>query len=171
MGLILPVVLLLFGTGGGITAALLLKPKDEPLVAEMMENPCGPIAEGSRGEQVGGVTPDQQEDSEGREYARLNNQFIVPIVSDNRVSGLVVMSISIEVPNGQTSVVFEHEPKLRDGFLQVLFDHANLGGFDGQFTSGPNMRVLRSGLLQAAQGTIGSIVSDVLILDLVKQEV
>lgn len=168
MGLILPVVLLLFGTGGGITAALLLKPKDEPQVAEMMENPCGPIVEGS---QVGGVTPDQIEDGEEREYARLNNQFIVPIVSEDRVSGLVVMSLSIEVPTGQTSLVFEHEPKLRDVFLQVLFDHANLGGFDGQFTSGPNMRVLRGGLLQAAQGTIGSIVSDVLILDLVKQEV
>lgn len=171
MGLIVPILFLLFGTGGGIAAGIFLKPRDEPMVAETLDQPCGPT-EGSPSDSHTTTSGDGHSTQDGGyEYARLNNQFIVPVVNNDRVSGLVVMSLSVEVPTGQTSLVFEHEPKLRDAFLQVLFDHANLGGFNGQFTSGQNMRGLRNALLQAGQTVIGSAVSDVLILDLVKQDV
>ncbi len=62
------------------------------------------------------------------------------------------------------------EPKLRDVFLRVLFDHANAGGFSGSFTKTTRMNTLRMGLLEAAQKALGPVVSDVLIVDVVRQD-
>ena len=51
-----------------------------------------------------------------------------------------------------------------------MFDHANAGGFRGTFTDGANLVVLRSALLEVAQSTLGDLVSDVLIVDIVRQD-
>ena len=67
-------------------------------------------------------------------------------------------------------MVYEREPKLRDAFLRVMFDHANAGGFDGAFTNSNQMDVLRRALREVAQKTIGPTASDVLILDIVRQD-
>jgi hypothetical protein len=101
---------------------------------------------------------------------KLNNQFIVPVVEQAEVQALVILSISLEVRPGTTEAVYTQEPKLRDAFLQVLFDHANAGGFNGAFTSSTNMDVLRQSLLETAQAVIGKSVRNVLIVDIVRQD-
>ena len=63
------------------------------------------------------------------------------------------------------------EPKLRDAYLQVLFDHANVGGFNGSFTSSGNMSILRRALLQTSQNLFGNLILDVLITDIARQDV
>lgn len=113
---------------------------------------------------------DEQVDS-SYEYVKLNNQFVVPVVSGSKVSALVVMSLSIEVTAGQKETVFIREPKLRDAFLQVLFNHANSGGFNGAFTTGEKMNDLRGSLFQAAVTILGPVASDVLVIDIVRQDV
>lgn len=105
------------------------------------------------------------------EYVRLNNQFVVPVIEGTKVAALVVLSLSIEVGAGEQEKVFAREPKLRDAFLQALFDHANAGGFEGAFTRGEQMRDLRGSLLEAAVRILGAIASDVLIIDIVRQDV
>jgi hypothetical protein len=75
------------------------------------------------------------------------------------------------VPLGQKEQTFAVEPKLRDAFLQVLFDHANTGGFDGVFTATNVMRSLRAALLDAAGTAVPDLVRDVLILDIQRQDV
>lgn len=162
--LIIPVVFLVLGSGAGIGAGLFLtpeKPDDtehdasldcaapDKMAAELVPIPTTP---------------------EEREFAKLNNQFVIPVVEDGKVASLVVMSLSLEVTVGSRAAVFATEPKLRDRFLQVMFDHANTGGFSDNFTSGPNMRALRNGLLQAAQDVTGPRVSDVLVIDIVRQD-
>jgi hypothetical protein len=87
-----------------------------------------------------------------------------------KVSSLIVMSLSMEVTPGLAERVYEMEPKLRDGFLQVLFDHANSGGFDGSFTDGANLVLLRQALNETARRLFGKDVTDVLILSIVRQE-
>lgn len=161
--LLLPVILLLIGVGSGVGAGLLLKP--EPVEDELAEgHPCGDPTEVV--EAVAAPLPIPAE----REYAKLNNQFIIPVVEDGRVAALVVMSLNIEVTVGGRTAIFAAEPKLRDGFLQVMFNHANIGGFSGNFTSGTNMRALRNELLRVAKEISGSIVTDVLIIDIVRQD-
>ena len=69
-----------------------------------------------------------------------------------------------------TELVFSKEPKLRDAFLRVLFDHAHVGGFNGTFTESGRLNVLRVALLEAAHSIVGSNVQDILITDIVRQE-
>jgi flagellar FliL protein len=52
----------------------------------------------------------------------------------------------------------------------VLFDHANSGGFNGSFTDGANLVLLRKALLEAAQRVIGPNVLDALISDIARQD-
>jgi hypothetical protein len=104
------------------------------------------------------------------DYVKLSNQFVVPVVEEGRVAAMVILSLSLEVPAGTAETVFAREPKLRDVFLQVLFDHANAGGFRGAFTDGANLKLLRRALFEVASGVLGDLVSDVLIVDIVRQD-
>lgn len=165
MKLLLPLLLALFGVGGGIGAGFFLKPEpaDDPLVGG---HPCGDPIEGEGEDETEAIS----EISEEREYAKLNNQFVIPVVQDGAVSAMVVMSLNIEVAVGGRALVFAAEPKLRDGFLQVMFNHANIGGFSGNFTTSTNMRALRTELLRVAKEIVGAEVADVLIIDIVRQD-
>ena len=95
----------------------------------------------------------------------------MPVVKGDKVVSLVVLSLTLEVEPGGTETVFATEPRLRDSFLRVLFDHANVGGFDAGFTQSGTMTLLRRSLLEAATTTLGKTVRDILIVDIVRQEV
>ncbi|APX13286.1 flagellar basal body-associated FliL family protein [Tateyamaria omphalii] len=156
---LLPLMLLLIGTGAGVGAGIFLRPEPEPGLAADAE--------------VSAEAEDKTEDSDDisdREYVKMNNQFVVPVVSKDAVQALVVMSLSLEVPAGQKDAIYSKEPKLRDSFLQVLFDHANVGGFDGAFTNANNLAVLRAALREVAQKDMGDQISDVLIIEIARQD-
>lgn len=172
--LLLPLMLLLIGTGGGVGAAMFLAPPADHPVADTLAE-CAPGAHLDGADLAltadAELAPGTDDPEAGVEYARLNNQFIVPIVQNDRVSALVVLSLSVEVATGQKQRVFEREPRLRDRLLQVMFDHANQGGFDGVFTASDNMGNLRTAMRNVARDSVGPEVRDVLILDVVRQEV
>ncbi|MDT8857984.1 flagellar basal body-associated FliL family protein [Paracoccaceae bacterium Fryx2] len=147
---LLPLILALVGLGAGLGAGLLLRPAAEP-----------PDAEAAAAKAVPEIQPD---------YVKLNNQFVVPVVENGRVASMVVLSLSLEAKPGSTDLIYAREPKIRDAFLQVLFDHANSGGFRGSFTDGSNLILLRKALLEAARTTMGDLVTDVLIADIVRQD-
>lgn len=155
LGRLLPLLLALAGLGAGAAAGLALRPAPEPPAAG------DPQAESAPPAPDPGVTP---------EYVRLSNQFVVPVVEAGRVAALVILSLNIEVTPGSTAEVFAREPRLRDALLQVLFDHANAGGFRGSFTDGANLVLLRRALREAAQRVLGDTVQDVLIIDIVRQD-
>ncbi len=163
---LLPVILALTGLAMGGSAGLLLRPTPEEAAA----NACGD-ADGAAADSTAEAG---HESAEGeipvKEYVKLNNQFIVPVVEQGIVQSLVILSLSLEVPTGVSQDVYAVEPRLRDSFLQVLFDHANAGGFDGAFTGANNMEILRVALFEAAQKSLGPKVSDVLIVDIVRQD-
>jgi len=165
MGKLIPILLAVVGLGAGVGAGVALRPAPEEIV---MAEPCDDAA--SEPMEDDGTSDDEAEDI-SRDYVKMNNQFVVPVVSDGRISALVVMSLNLEVETGQSEAIYQREPKLRDAFLQVMFDHANTGGFNGSFTASLNMDVLRNALRETAQKTVGSIVTDVLIMDIVRQDV
>jgi flagellar protein FliL len=86
------------------------------------------------------------------------------------VTSLVIMSLSLEVTIGTSESIYAREPKLRDAMLQVMFDHANAGGFNGMFTDGANLVFLRKAFLEVSQKIIGDEVKDVLISDISRQD-
>lgn len=181
MRFLIPLVLLLLGLGGGVGAGLLLAPSADAsnqAAPPRAEGEAGNAGHGQPGEESGGSRAAAMEGedelpgarAEGHDYVRLNNQFVVPLLTGNRVASLILLSIAVEVTAGQEEAVLMREPKLRDTFLQVLFDHANAGGFGGLFTAGSVMRELRHSLLEAAQEEVGGLVTDVLILDIARQD-
>ena len=158
--LLLPLVLGSVGIAGGLGAGYVMRP-DPSETVEI--NPCGDV-------ETAHEAP-AEVDPPVAEFVKLNNQFVVPVVSADRIDSLVVLALSIEVEAGQSTVVYETEPKLRDAFLQVLFDHANMGGFAGEFTSTRNMDVLRGALTEVAQSIVGTAAKGILITDIGRQDI
>lgn len=186
---LVPALLALFGLAAGAGAGLLLRPTDLYSVPASMNDarsadagqtkaPSGGKSEpaGQATDSLGGKgadkhsAPAEKGDKPIHDYVKLNNQFVVPVVQNGRVAALVILSLSLEVKAGTTAKVYQVEPKLRDGFLQVMFDHANAGGFMGTFTDGSNMVLLREALGEVAQSILGPEVTDVLIVDIVRQD-
>ena len=185
---LLPIILLVLGAGSGVGAGFFLRPPPpEPeVMADCAEGDahCAPAEADGHSEEMASEAGDHsaadsggeaghEADAEGTgndpEYVALQRQMIVPIVSDDQVISLVVMSLSIEVEAGFGADVYDREPKLRDAFLQVLFRHANTGGFSGDFTSGEKMADLRRALNSAAAQVLGPVAIQVLVTDILRQ--
>ena len=169
---LIPVVLALAGLGAGVGAGFALRPATVPPVDAAGEDhaaedkaPEDKAPEDKAPEDKAGIDPEKMPD-----YVKLNNQFIVPLLEEGKVVSMVIVSLSLEVTQGMTDTVYAREPKLRDAFLQVMFDHANAGGFRGSFTDAANLVLLRKALLEMAEKTLGDLVSDVLIVDIVRQD-
>lgn len=170
MGKVIPILLALLGLGGGIGAGLALRPAPQPIEI----NPCGDAATAQNtaasDEQSAQATHGETTPTD-TEFLKLNNQFVVPIIQDGLVTAMVVLSLSLELESGHNEEFYKREPKIRDKFLQVLFDHANNGGFNGQFTDAARLRELRLALRESATSLLGPIVDDVLVTDIARQDV
>lgn len=164
---LLPIVMLLIGMGAGVGAGIFLRPTEAEHVDSAED--ISQSQETPTDEPDAGKEPSLS--SEGMEYVKFSNQFVVPIVTQERVSSLVVMTLSLEVTAGTGQNVYDAEPKLRDVFLRALFDHAAIRGFDGDFTRTSNLDIIRRNLRGLAQGVLGdSVVQDVLIFEIARQD-
>jgi flagellar protein FliL len=185
---LLPLILAILGSAAGAGAGYFLRPASgaaaseshAPAMAAQEHTPevtePAVATDHAEAEPAAAETQHAADAAEGEhaenqpEYVKLNNQFVVPVVENGSVVAMVILSLSLEVAPGATEAVYAREPKLRDVFLQVLFDHANSGGFRGTFTDGANLVVLRQALLEIARRTLGEIVTDVLIVDIARQD-
>lgn len=159
---LIPLLLALIGLGIGMGAGLFLRPAPEE-----------PVAEGEAAAEGHSAAPAEGEEADPEalpEYVKMNNQFVVPVMDGGKVASMVILSLSLEVETGTSEQVYAREPKLRDAFLQVLFDHANAGGFQGSFTDGSNLVLLRKALMESASNVLGAVVKDVLISDIARQD-
>lgn len=105
------------------------------------------------------------------DFVSLSNQFVIPVLEEGHLIEMMILTLSVETEAGTTETIYSREPKLRDALLRVLFDHASVGGFDGNFLSSAHVAGLRRALREVAIGTVGSSVKDVLIMDMVKQPI
>jgi flagellar protein FliL len=156
---ILPLIFLLVGIGGGISAGFFLSPPVDQQFS--MEKAPPENSAGSKYENA---------EVSGTEFVKMSNQFVIPVVEGDSIAALVVVSLSLETRPGLSEKVYEREPKLRDAFLRTLFDHANMGGFKGAFTRTETLDLLRTALREVAQEEIGPEVLNVLIVDIIRQD-
>ncbi|MEM8791506.1 MAG: flagellar basal body-associated FliL family protein [Pseudomonadota bacterium] len=169
MKILLPIAVV-FGAVAGIAAGGLLAPESEVMDETSQDDPA---VEAGAAPSPDWDTKDQEQSAAADEevdYVRLNNQFVVPIVEQDRVASLIVLSLALEADAGSTDAVFEREPKLRDEFLRVLFTHARSGGFTGSFTDEHLMRDLRTALLRSARTVLGERIRNVLLIEIVRQD-
>ncbi|MBP0483340.1 flagellar basal body-associated FliL family protein [Sagittula salina] len=167
---ILPILLAVVGTGAGIGAGIMMKPAPPPAEEHAAIDCAAPTGEVEHTVADADTGGDGEPAPAQQEYVKMSNQFIIPVMSEERVKALVVASLSLEVRIGVTEVVYAREPKLRDVLLQVMFDHANIGGFEGSFTNADRMGPLRRSLLEAARSVLGGDVIDVLITEIARQD-
>ena len=191
-GLVIPLAMALVGAGAGGGAAVVLRPGAPEAAADAgaehgagaedghgAEKGAAPEAEHAgdgdgakpEGDHGAGSKGGHGSKDGGESYFKINNQFVVPIIEDGRTEALVMMTLALDVPADLKEKVPGQEPKLRHALLRVMFDHANAGGFSGGFTSDDRVEPLRRAMLEQARAILGPNLSDVLILDLIRQDV
>lgn len=158
---LLPLLLLLLGLAGGAGAGWVLRPAPE-------EDSHPEIAEPLRAEAPATLVVAAPPGT--TETIRLPNQFVVPLIENGQVRAMVVIGLALELTLGHSFALGNDEARVRAVFLQRLFDHANIGGFDGLFTSGETLLALRRSLREAARELLGPSVHDILITELLRQE-
>ncbi|KPQ06289.1 MAG: hypothetical protein HLUCCA12_11310 [Rhodobacteraceae bacterium HLUCCA12] len=146
----LPVILAIIGLLAGVGAGWALRPGTARTAPEDQPHYSPPPAH--------------------TETLRLPGQFVVPILAEGRVQSMVVLSLALELAEGHGVSLQQQEARLRAVLLQVMFDHANTGGFEGVFTSGEALLALRRTLREAARAEVGDALHDVLITELLRQE-
>lgn len=155
MGKLIPVILILLGIGAGLGAGLVLRPVPEldlQTEDDLAPPPYPSLPEGS---EIG--------------VFEIPNHFMVPLIIEERISSVLLVSIALEIDDAQRELVQTSLPRLRDALLQVLFDHANSGGFSGSFTTNTSLGALRSALLEAGQKVVGrDVLLKVLITDIMR---
>lgn len=173
MKFIVAMLIVLLAIGGGGALGIMLKPAPEPASGQ---------GEGAR-EKGSGHAPtdmdhadapgaDAHGDSGGAApaYVKIARQMIIPVVEGGKTQALMVFEIALDVPEKYREEVFEREPRLRDAFLREMFEMSHTGAFLETYTSERVMEELREKLLAAARVHLGARVSDVLILDALRQE-
>ena len=161
---LLPIIFLLVGIGAGVGAGLALRP--EPAPVEPSE-----AGESEEHAEKSAKDDDEEGPPSGREYVDLVDQFIVPVVNDDAVASLILITLTIEVESGHREAIFEAEPRIRGALLQTMFDHANIGGFNGAFTNSSKLDRLRKTFLEVAQKAYGDEITDVLIVQITRQDI
>ena len=167
---LLPVIFLLLGTGAGTGAGLFL--------GSGSTLPIGNSNAGAKSENGSDAAPREPMleshgtaiDTSATEFVAMSNQFVIPVVKNDMIAALVVITLSLETQVGASDKIYAREPKLRDAFLRVMFDHANMGGFHGAFTDSETLELLRSALREVAHKEIGQDILDVLIVDIIRQD-
>lgn len=167
---LLPIIMLLVGVGAGVGAGIALKPEPAP-PAEDAE-----MAEGAEYDEKSAAKKEMKEEAadgppSGREYVKLVDQFIIPVVNDSSVTSLILVTLTLEVASGATESVFQAEPRIRGALLQAMFDHANIGGFNGAFTNSSKLEPLRQTFVDVARSVYGEDIYDVLIVQITRQDV
>ena len=166
MKALLPVIIAAVGIGAGVGAGFFLRPLPEEPALTVAED-----AAESPSEAAPSAMPAIAAEATGDlDYLELEDQFVVPVVNDGEMTSLVLITLALETkPEAQEAIV-ESMPRLRGALLQVMFDYANIGGFDGPFTNSSRLEKLRRNFFEVAQSVFADDVTDVLILEITRQD-
>lgn len=85
------------------------------------------------------------------------------------MGAMIILTLSLETQAAQIETMNKQQHRLRDALLRELMIHANTGGFDGNFTTEPALRVLRERLLKAVRSATDLQVDQVLIEGIARQ--
>lgn len=161
---IMPLFALLFGLAGGGAAAIFLAPPhdDEPMSE----------SDATAADAQAGTSSDDPQDgaSDTFEIVKLPSQFVVPVIMDNRVRAMVILTVALEVEVGQGDRVRALEPKLRDEFLAELFSLAALDGFKDELISRKTLELVKRALSVRSSEVLGLQNVTVLVTDMARQD-
>lgn len=161
---IMPLLALILGLAGGGAAAIFLAPPpdDQPMSQNEATTPDA-LSETSSDDLQDGA-------SDSFEIVKLPSQFVVPVIMDNRVRAMVILTVALEVEVGQGDRVRALEPKLRDEFLAELFSLAALDGFKDEMISRKTLELVKRALSVRSSEVLGLQNVNVLVTDMARQD-
>ena len=95
----------------------------------------------------------------------------MPIISNGRVSSLVILNLNLEADASMERKLYDMEPKLRDNIMTTLITLSNDGTTFESMTSVKNYESIRSLVLQNLGSVVKEGITNVLIVDLAKQDI
>ncbi|SMO69233.1 hypothetical protein [Paracoccus laeviglucosivorans] len=114
--------------------------------------------------------PTEEQTEAATDWFKFPNQFFIPILRNGSTTGIMVMSLTLEMSADARPRIEAQEHRLRDAMLNALMIEANTGAFDGNFTAEPSQARLRQALLSAAHKASGPSITRVLIEDIARQD-
>ena len=106
---------------------------------------------------------------EATDYVKFARPFIVPIVAEDEVVALAMLTLAIELPKGEADAALPREPKVRDALMQALIALSHDGYLSGDITDPERFAEVRTRLRDHARSVLGDNVADVLIIDYARQ--
>jgi len=158
---LLPLFGLVLGLAAGGGAALVLAPPPEKDPTETVSVEAAEIAAQVDTEDTAATNT---------EIVKLPNQFIVPVIVQNRVRAMVILSVALEVESGMADRVRTLEPKLRDTFLSELFGLAALDGFKDELITRSTLELVKAALTERSKAVLGLDQVTILITDMTRQD-
>ncbi|MGY6549899.1 MAG: hypothetical protein ACXIU7_12990 [Roseinatronobacter sp.] len=150
MKFLIPLIMIILGGAIGAGAGYFMRAEETPEASEQ--------------------TPPPPRTNVELTLLELPNQFVVPLIVDDRIDAMMVLRLAIEFDATHADVIDAHMLHLREVFLQQLFDHANNGGFSGTFTHQATLNRLRSSLRDATERITGvQGITRVLITDIARR--
>jgi flagellar basal body-associated protein FliL len=183
---IITIVCIIAGGFGGNLLRTMTSGSSQP---EAEAGHAGGAAEGEKGEDdqaekkdEPAKKPDKKDGKHGEDgkdgdaakaviYYKFTREFVVPIMRDGRVSSLVIMNLNLEADASIERKLFDMEPKLRDNIMTTLITLSNDGTTFESMTSVKNYESIRSLVLQNLGSVINDGITNVLIVDLAKQDI
>jgi len=106
----------------------------------------------------------------GPAYLKFKRQFVVPVMQSDEISALVIMNINLELADGAPEAIYSFEPKLRDALIREMMILSGEGLLGRDLTQPESYETIRKNLLVAAQDVLPEAISNILILDIVRQD-
>ncbi len=103
-------------------------------------------------------------------YFKFSREFVVPVVSQGRVTALVILNLNLEADADMSQKLFEMEPKLRDNIMTTLITISNDGKTFESMTDLENYESIRSMVMMNLKSVMATGIHNVLIVDLAKQD-
>lgn len=171
---IIALLIVLAGAAGGIALGVQMHspatdPGASPEPGQGAEGDAAMAGKGGSGA-ADGAAGGKDEAAGDRDYVKINKQFVVPVVHERETKALMLFELALDVPKGMTMTAYAAEPRLRDAFLRVMFEMSYSGAFLTTYTDDRFVVELRDRLRVAAREILGDKVSEVLILDIMRQE-
>ena len=174
MKILIPLLIALVGLGAGVGAGLFLRPAPEPSHEASADCGHGEVepCRTAEADPFKTTKVSVKKHEEELTYVPMDKPFVVPVFTNEKVTAMMVVSLSVATVGEDPELVHALEPRLRDRFLEVMFLHSNSGGFSGSFTTGRKMEDLKTALLKAARQVMGAgMVTEVLVTEINRQDV
>ena len=171
---ILPIVITLVAVAGAGFAALTIKggPATPPEAAD------GHGGGGGHGDGHGGGVKKVKGHGDGHGggggsgygYFNFRRNFIVPVIGKERVQALVLISVSIEMPEDKIEEVQTREPNIRDAFMKALLAMSYEGVFNQDITNPDVYNEIQKRLYETAKVSVDKDVKSILLVDFARQD-